>query len=64
MGQYLLRRLVLAVPTLFLVSLGVFSIVRLLPGDVVDIMYEEHNYADTKAETHPIRQVDIGDGSR
>jgi peptide/nickel transport system permease protein len=54
MGQYLLRRLVLAVPTLFLVSLGVFSIVRLLPGDVVDIMYEEHNYADTKAEMREI----------
>jgi peptide/nickel transport system permease protein len=58
MGTYLLRRLILALPTLFLVSVGVFSIVRLLPGDVVDIMYEEHNYAATKADMRRILGLD------
>src|SRR5262245_7199650 len=58
MGTYLLRRLILALPTLFLVSVGVFSIVRLLPGDVVDIMYEEHNYAATKADMRHILGLD------
>jgi peptide/nickel transport system permease protein len=42
------RRLALLVPTLFLVSVMAFCVVRLIPGDVVDIMYAEHNYASTK----------------
>jgi peptide/nickel transport system permease protein len=47
MKQYVLRRLALAVPTLVLVSLIVFSIMRLMPGDVVIRMVEGHAYAPT-----------------
>jgi peptide/nickel transport system permease protein len=36
--QYLLRRLALAVLVLFGVSILIFTIVRLLPGDVIDMM--------------------------
>src|SRR4051794_892230 len=36
--QYLLRRLALAVVVLFGVSILIFTIVRLLPGDVIDMM--------------------------
>jgi peptide/nickel transport system permease protein len=44
---YVLRRLALAVPTLVLVSVIVFSIMRLMPGDVVIRMVEGHAYAPT-----------------
>src|SRR2546425_2461373 len=47
MRQYVLRRLALAVPTLVLVSVIVFSIMRLMPGDVVLRMVEGHAYAPT-----------------
>src|SRR3989454_3186633 len=47
MRQYVLRRLALAVPTLVLVSVIVFSIMRLMPGDVVIPMVEGHAYAPT-----------------
>jgi peptide/nickel transport system permease protein len=47
MRQYVLRRLALAVPTLALVSVIVFSIMRLMPGDVVVRMVEGHAYAPT-----------------
>jgi peptide/nickel transport system permease protein len=47
--RYVLRRLALAVPTLVLVSLIVFSIMRLMPGDVVLRMVEGHAYAPTVA---------------
>jgi peptide/nickel transport system permease protein len=47
MRQYVLRRLALAVPTLVLVSVIVFSIMRLMPGDVVIRMVEGHAYAPT-----------------
>jgi peptide/nickel transport system permease protein len=45
--QYILRRLALAVPTLLLVSVIVFSMMRLMPGDVVLRMVEGHAYAPT-----------------
>ena len=47
MKQYVLRRLALAVPTLILVSVIVFSIMRFMPGDVVIRMVEGHAYAPT-----------------
>src|SRR5512145_2194821 len=49
MRQYVLRRLALAIPTLVLVSVIVFSIMRLMPGDVVIRMVEGHAYAPTVA---------------
>lgn len=47
MRQYLLRRVALAVPTLFLVSVIVFVMMRLMPGDVALRMVEGHAYAPT-----------------
>ncbi len=47
MKQYVLRRVALAVPTLFLVSVIVFAMMRLMPGDVATRMVEGHAYAPT-----------------
>jgi peptide/nickel transport system permease protein len=47
MRPYVLRRLALAIPTLALVSVIVFSMMRLMPGDVVIRMVEGHAYAPT-----------------
>jgi peptide/nickel transport system permease protein len=41
MREYILKRIILVVPILFLVSVMVFSIVRLIPGDVVVMMFAE-----------------------
>lgn len=41
MGVYVLQRLVSTIPVLFLVSLGVFSLIHLTPGDPVAIMLGE-----------------------
>jgi peptide/nickel transport system permease protein len=46
MRQYVLKRLVLVVPTLLLVTAVVFSLARLIPGDVVVLMFEEKAYAE------------------
>jgi peptide/nickel transport system permease protein len=45
MRQYVLKRLLLVVPTLLLVSIIVFSLNHMLPGDVVVLMFEEKAYA-------------------
>src|SRR5439155_6643023 len=51
MGQYLVRRLVLVVPTLLGVSILAFLFVRLMPGDVVaSILGEYAAYAKDAAD--------------
>lgn len=47
MKQYVLRRVALAIPTLILVSVIVFGLMRLMPGDVATRMVEGHAYAPT-----------------
>src|SRR6185295_15712555 len=54
MSRYVLRRLLLLVPTLALVTLLVFSIIRLLPGDIVTLMMSEQGYATDKAKLEQI----------
>jgi peptide/nickel transport system permease protein len=36
---YILRRVAFAIPTLLVVSIGIFLMVRLLPGDIIDILF-------------------------
>ncbi len=43
--QYLARRLLVAIPSLLIASLIVFTLPRLIPGDVVVLMLEEKAYA-------------------
>ena len=39
MSGYILKRIAFAIPTLFVVSVGIFLMVRLLPGDIIDILF-------------------------
>ncbi|MDZ4230598.1 MAG: ABC transporter permease, partial [Dehalococcoidales bacterium] len=41
MRDYLIRRLLLLVPTLLMVTMIVFFLVRFIPGDVIDLMVRE-----------------------
>ena len=41
MRDYIIRRLFLLIPTLFLVTIIVFLMVRLIPGDIIDVMMGE-----------------------
>src|SRR5215510_14702860 len=45
MRRYVLKRLLVALPALLIASLVVFTLPRLLPGDVVVLMLEEKAYA-------------------
>jgi peptide/nickel transport system permease protein len=44
MRIYVLQRLLIALPSLFIASLIVFTLPRLIPGDVVQLMLEEKAY--------------------
>jgi len=50
MGVYILRRLLAFIPTLFIASIIVFSVVRLVPGNVLDLMLSEHTFSSTGPE--------------
>lgn len=45
MLAYIVRRLVFALVTVMIVLVATFSIIRLLPGDVVTLMAHQNNYA-------------------
>ncbi len=47
MRAYLVRRLLLVIPTLLLMSLGVFLNVRFIPGNVIDLMVAESMQSGT-----------------
>jgi peptide/nickel transport system permease protein len=50
MTTYIIRRLLLAIPTLLVILLLVFSLLRVLPGDIVRLMVAEQNYAVNETE--------------
>ncbi len=44
MHRYVLKRLLVAVPSLLIASIFIFTLPRLIPGDVVQLMLEENAY--------------------
>jgi peptide/nickel transport system permease protein len=48
--KYAVKRLLIALPSLLLATVIVFSLSRLIPGDVVTLMMEENQYAKDLAE--------------
>ena len=48
MQRYLLRRLLALVPTLIFASIIVFATVRLIPGDVIDMMLSQNDIGASK----------------
>ena len=38
MTAYLIRRLLLVIPTMIILSMLVFGVVRIIPGSVIDLM--------------------------
>jgi peptide/nickel transport system permease protein len=50
LSKYIVRRLIGAIPSLLLATLIVFTLPRLIPGDVVELMLQEKAYAKDLAE--------------
>lgn len=62
MQQYILRRLLLMVPTLLGITIVVFMVVRFIPGDVVDSILGDYGAFDRETKEELIRQYKL-DGS-
>ena len=60
MRNYVLRRLLALLPTLFFASLIVFFTVRLIPGDVIDLMLSQNDVsADKMSRDQVIRALGL-----
>ncbi len=57
MRQYVVRRLVLFVPTLFGVSLLVFVLMRLVPGDIAEILVYQTGSESSVIQKKQIQQI-------
>ena len=56
MRAYIIRRLLLVIPTLFILSVLVFLSVRFIPGDVIDIMASRTEYTAAPLDRAAIEQ--------
>jgi len=61
MQQYLIQRLLLCVPTLLGVTLVVFTVVRLVPGDVVDLIVGDYGAASPEVKEAIRKEYSLGD---
>jgi peptide/nickel transport system permease protein len=57
MQAYIIRRLLALVPTLFLASVIVFVTVRLIPGDIIDMMLSQNDVSASKLSRDQLLQA-------
>lgn len=61
MGKYLLRRLLLLIPTLVGMSMLIFLMLRLLPGDVVDLLLNSEQGSDNASKIALRKSLGLSD---
>ncbi|MBI5628609.1 MAG: ABC transporter permease, partial [Candidatus Rokubacteria bacterium] len=59
MKTYLVQRLAIAVLTLFGMSVVIFALLRLAPGDIVDILFSTAGFVDPAARTEIMRELGL-----
>ena len=57
MRTYVIRRLLLFIPTLFILSMLVFFSVRQLPGDIVDVLLSDPQVGATEDDKERLREM-------
>ena len=57
MRTYLIKRLLAIIPTLFFATLIVFCSIRLIPGDIIDLMISQHDLADQEVTRETISKA-------
>jgi peptide/nickel transport system permease protein len=56
---YIVKRFAAAIPTLFIVSLGIFLMCRLLPGDIIDILFGGDQFASEEVKDQAREQLGL-----
>jgi peptide/nickel transport system permease protein len=56
---YIVKRFLVAIPTLFIVSVGIFLMCRLLPGDIIDILFGGDQFASEEVKDQAREQLGL-----
>lgn len=54
MRAFLIRRLLAIIPTLLFATVIIFVLVRMIPGDVIDLMMSQHDYGEAEVTRETI----------
>jgi peptide/nickel transport system permease protein len=57
MRAYLIRRLLALIPTVFFATLIVFVVIRIIPGDIIDLMISQHDISDLEVTRETIQKA-------
>ena len=57
MRAYLIRRLLALIPTMFFATLIVFCVIRLIPGDIIDLMISQHDFSDIEVTRKTLEEA-------
>ena len=57
MQAYIIRRLLALIPTLLFASLIVFSVVRMIPGDIIDMMLSQNDIQADKKNREQLEEA-------
>ena len=57
MRGYIIRRVLLIIPTLFIVTVLVFLSVRFIPGDVIDVIQSQLDYLNAQLDREAIEEM-------
>ena len=57
MRGYIIRRILLIIPTLFIATVLVFLSVRFIPGDVIDVMQSQLDYLNAQLDREAIEEM-------
>jgi peptide/nickel transport system permease protein len=60
MRRYFVRRLLALIPTLLIASMIVFSVVRFIPGDVIDLMLSENDFQSSDLDSRAQIEAALG----
>ena len=60
MQRYVIRRLLAVIPTLFFASIIVFLVIRVLPGDIVDLIIKSSPFMENSEQMRVEIERDLG----
>ena len=64
MGKYIVKRVLLLIPTIFIVCAIVFALMRMVPGDAVDIIVNRMTQSGLAVDADAIRaRLAVGCGA-
>ena len=57
MRAYFIKRVLALIPTLIFATLIVFVLIRIIPGDIIDLMISQHDVSDVEVTRESLEKA-------